>query len=527
MGNAYVTGETNSMNFPTTLNALQGSTGGSTDSFLVKFDPSGQALYSTYLGGVSYDSGWGIVADASGSAYGTGTTASADFPLTPGAFDMTLEGVQEAYVVKVDASGTRIYASLLGAGGEVGRALAVDGNGSAYLAGQTASAGFPTTVGSFDGTFAPPWDGFVAKLNLSAYSVTVDTSPPGLLVNVGGLVRPAPYSFWCVPGTSFVVGAATPQILVRERHEFSTWSDGGNQSHTLACDRDQTVTASFSLTGYHIFVNASPGGQQVSANGSTSRDRVDYWCTLGDRFNIDAPSPQLEGAIRYTFSRWLDGGAQSHEVACTQAWDLWAIFATEFEVEVATDPPGLNVSVDGAIYREPHRFWCPWNTTHELSAPSPQGGPSVRHEFTGWRDEPQRTRTILCTWIAGFTATFHRTFRVTVRTDAPGIPISIDGTDRQAPHTFYCREGEFYALEVPRLHAEQTVLEFTGWEDGRTEPQFVERCDRPSDHAASYRDVAPWSSSAVVAALATSVALPLAVALLLRPRKRKPALPVS
>jgi hypothetical protein len=83
----------------------------------------------------------------------TGETQSSDFPTTAGAFDTSLDGHDDAFVVKVDADGTGLaYASFLG--GEMdydyGAAIAVDGAGSAYVTGYTESSDFPTTPGAFD-----------------------------------------------------------------------------------------------------------------------------------------------------------------------------------------------------------------------------------------------------------------------------------------------------------------------------------------------------------------------------------------
>jgi len=85
-GNAYVTGLTSSINFPTTSGALQTAYRGSTDAFVTKLNPTGSGLvYSTYLGGGGFDFGQTIALDALGDAYVTGQTNSSDFPTTPGA----------------------------------------------------------------------------------------------------------------------------------------------------------------------------------------------------------------------------------------------------------------------------------------------------------------------------------------------------------------------------------------------------------------------------------------------------------
>src|SRR5207245_4882430 len=88
-GNAYVTGDTDSTNFPTTVGAFQtGIAGGGYDAFVTKLNAFGSAplIYSTYLGGDGFDVGHGIAVDAVGNAYVAGVTTSNDFPTTPGAF---------------------------------------------------------------------------------------------------------------------------------------------------------------------------------------------------------------------------------------------------------------------------------------------------------------------------------------------------------------------------------------------------------------------------------------------------------
>ncbi len=81
LGNAYVTGNTISTDFPAPVNALQSTLGGSYDAFLFKLNPSGQALYATYLGGSSFDYGLDVQTDATSTAYVLGWTDSNDFPV--------------------------------------------------------------------------------------------------------------------------------------------------------------------------------------------------------------------------------------------------------------------------------------------------------------------------------------------------------------------------------------------------------------------------------------------------------------
>ena len=160
------------MNFPTTPGTLDTNLGGPTDAFVTKLDASGAALvYSTYLGGISFERGMGIAVEGAGSAYVTGTTTSTDFPTTSGAFDTTYNDGGDIFVTKLDPSGATLgYSTYLGGGGsDQSNSIALDSAGDAYLTGSTsprpASPNFPTTPGAFDTTLDGPVDAFVTKLD--------------------------------------------------------------------------------------------------------------------------------------------------------------------------------------------------------------------------------------------------------------------------------------------------------------------------------------------------------------------------
>ena len=177
----YVTGSTAAIDFPTTVGTFDASwNGGGSDVFVAKLDASGAELvYSTYLGGSGADVGTALAVDFVGSAYLTGSTSSADFPITPGAFDASAAG-GDAFVTKLDPLGSALeYSTYLGGTGfDRGNGIAVDHSGSAYVTGQTSSRDFPTTAGAFDtsanGAFEVI-DAFVTKLNVSGAALLYST----------------------------------------------------------------------------------------------------------------------------------------------------------------------------------------------------------------------------------------------------------------------------------------------------------------------------------------------------------------
>jgi uncharacterized repeat protein (TIGR01451 family) len=184
-GNAYVTGQTASANFPVSGNTYDATYASGADVFVTKINANGSALdYSTYLGGSGDDIGYGVAIDASGNAYVTGSTGSTDFPTTPGAFQGTLQGGSlpgDAFVTKLNPTGTAlVYSTYLGgASADQANAIAVDSLGSAYVAGYTTSPDFPTTAGAFQtiygGGGTPYGDAFVTKLNLTGGALAYST----------------------------------------------------------------------------------------------------------------------------------------------------------------------------------------------------------------------------------------------------------------------------------------------------------------------------------------------------------------
>jgi uncharacterized protein (TIGR03437 family) len=174
-GNIYVAGNTASLDFPT-KGAIQVTTGGSGDAFLVKLSPNGAPLvYSTYLGGNANDSASAVAIDAAGNAYIVGTTFSTDFP-TKNPFQGAKGAQQDAFVAKINPTGTAwVYSTYLGGNNvDEGYAIAVDASGSAYVTGYTASTNFPLSS-PFRGSNAASVDAFVTKLNPAGSALVYST----------------------------------------------------------------------------------------------------------------------------------------------------------------------------------------------------------------------------------------------------------------------------------------------------------------------------------------------------------------
>ena len=176
--NIYIAGYTCSTDFPT-VNPLQPAFGGGCpDGFVAKLNPTGSALvYSTYLGGSRDDSGSGIAVDGAGNAYVTGSTRSRDFPTVNPLRPTYGGGLSDAFVAKLNPSGSAlVYSTYLGGNTrDDGAAIAVDSRGNAYVTGGTSSKNFPKEnplQKYYGGGFV---DAFVAKLNPTGSALVYST----------------------------------------------------------------------------------------------------------------------------------------------------------------------------------------------------------------------------------------------------------------------------------------------------------------------------------------------------------------
>lgn len=197
-GNAYVTGTTTSMNFPTT-EPEQAGNGGLADAFMTIVNPTGSAkVASTYLGGSDSDNGEGIALDASGNVYVVGATSSMNFPVSPGALQPTFGGgVIDGFWAKYDPTGNRAASTYLGGSGvDVARAVDVDSAGNSYVTGETDVTDFPGVSPVQEKVKGGSRDAFVAGLNPAGTNIGFSISFGGsqyesgnaIVINSGGLL---------------------------------------------------------------------------------------------------------------------------------------------------------------------------------------------------------------------------------------------------------------------------------------------------------------------------------------------------
>lgn len=165
--NAFVTGLTYSIDFPTRPGAIQAGYGGAGDAFVSKVSTTaGPLLYSTYLGGSGLDEGKAIAIDTTGNAYVTGLTNSSSFTFSPSGVQPAYAGEGDAFVSELTPTGALSYFTYLGGThADEGDGIAVDPGGNVYITGTTASTDFPTQGAVFQPAYGGGnTDSFVAKI---------------------------------------------------------------------------------------------------------------------------------------------------------------------------------------------------------------------------------------------------------------------------------------------------------------------------------------------------------------------------
>ena len=298
-GNAYVTGETKSTNFPTVAGAYSASLAGGFDVFVTKIAPGGASLiYSTYVGGSSDDSGNAIAVDASGDAFVAGGTASSsDFPTTIGAYQTTFGGGSlDAFVFELSSSGGSLtYSTYLGGSGtDLAEGLALDASGNAYIVGSTYSTNFPTH-GAIQGSINGGSNGFVTKLNSSGNALVYSTYLGGGTGDIAIAVA-ADSS-----GNAYVTGATQNSTFPTTAGAFQkTCGTAANCNGGLSDAFVSVINASGSAFVYSTFLGGSNADQGL---GIAVDAAGDAYVTGQTQSNTDFPT---KSAIQATFG----GGTQ-------------------------------------------------------------------------------------------------------------------------------------------------------------------------------------------------------------------------
>ena len=326
LGFAYVTGITYSSNYP----VISGSyditfNSGECDAFLTKVNATGTALiFSTYIGGNSYDYAYDLTLDSSGYIYVLCTTYSANFPVTSGSYDTSQNGNYDIAVTKFNTAGSAlVYSAFIGGSSyEVGNGIAVDSSGNVYITGQTYSSDYPVTTGAYDTIFnGGDYDAFVTKLSPTGISLIYSTFLGGSVTEVGNGIAVDS------SGNAYVTGHTYSSNFPTTSNGYDTSFNGGDYDAFITKINQAGNALSYASflggsgvdSGYGLAVDS---GENVYIVGSTRSSN--YPVTAGvadsvfngvcDVFVTKLFSGYTTGALTGTITASLTGTALSGAV---------------------------------------------------------------------------------------------------------------------------------------------------------------------------------------------------------------------
>jgi uncharacterized repeat protein (TIGR01451 family) len=381
-GNAYVTGDTDSTDFPT-RNPLQ-PRGGLDDAFVVKLNADGNALvYSTYLGGSHIDEAEGIAVDGSGNAYVTGATFSSTW-LTDNPM-RAYSGMGDAFVVKLNASGSALaYGTYLGgSGSDFGSDIAVDNNGYAYVSGEAYSTDFPTE-NPLQADYGGFGDVFVAKLNADGNALVYSTY-------LGGSYKDYSYGIAIDSGgNAYVTGSTESTDFPTTTGALDTTcgTDGNCDNDTGFYTHGDAFVAKLNDSGNALLYGTYLGGSNVDKGYAIAVDNTGDAYVAGDTYSDDFSTlGSLQG---------YGGDADAFVVKLDNDGSV-LIYSTylggstsDYGTGIATDNAG-NVFVVGITFSEDFPVEDPLQNTHgggytdafvarisDAPLPTPTPGPNLR-----------------------------------------------------------------------------------------------------------------------------------------------------
>jgi hypothetical protein len=316
-GDAYVTGTTSSPNFPLANALFSSSAGVGIHAFVTELNPAGSGLvYSTYLGGSSFDEAAAIAVDSGGNAVVAGFTASPDFPLA-NPVQTPLAGGYDAFVTRLNSTGTALVESTFfgGNGSDAANAVAYGDSNAVYVAGQTQSLNYPIENAT-QSALAGAQNAFLAVFTLPPqYAGSLDEAD---CTNIGGWA-------WDANNPNKTVSV---DVL-----------DGANLIATVPASSFEATLASAGIgNGYHAFNYSTPSSLKDGAAQSISL-RISQTST-----GIGAPQSLSCAAIMPSVD--IDMPASGVTVSGTVTVAGWAI---DNASTVGTAISSVQVLVDGTV----------------------------------------------------------------------------------------------------------------------------------------------------------------------------------
>jgi uncharacterized repeat protein (TIGR02543 family) len=253
-----------------------------------------------------------------------------------------------------------------------------------------------------------------ASFTLFPVNITVNTNPPGRTFTVDGVQYTNSQSFVWSATQTHELSTTSPQGDTATRYLWSSWSDGGAQTHNVAPITNTTYTVNFS-TQHYLSMNAGTGGT-VSPPSN--------WFNSGQVVAISATP-----GTGYSFGNWSGSGTGSYTGTNNPSSVTMNSPITEtgnftpntIQVTVQTSPAGRSIIVDGTTYTAPQVFNWQANSNHTISTDSIQNGAAgTRYIWSGWNDAGARTHTVSSLVNTTFTATFSTQYLLTMNAGTGG-----------------------------------------------------------------------------------------------------------
>lgn len=415
-GNAYVTGETLSGDFPTTKDAFDKTFGNSpdnpgSDAFVAKVNAAGDNLvYSTYLGGSQSDVGYGIAIDDDGNAYITGTTFSLNFPSKNAIFFPYFNGASDAFVTVLNSAGKDLlYSGYYGGGGnDVGYDITLGPDGDVYVAGSTYPVvdqpGFPI-FGSLQTSEAGKEDAFLARFKqygkgTPLLTLYIEYSIPfggslgdratGIAVDYAGHVyisgwtssndlwnkNPWPQGSSLRGNTDYFVAKINPVCCFVDELIYSTYLGGSGEEGIGDSYEDGTSDiatdgyGSIYVTGGTTSINDFPIEKAIQPKYTGDQDA--FVTKLSDYLLVAPMSPSIRTMIKIgSLSQTLEYEYKvSNDWLSEQNLDRWTLlFDPQLQVVITASPDGWFNNQSGDIYL-PGAVWTSLNVIEPGSSES-------------------------------------------------------------------------------------------------------------------------------------------------------------
>lgn len=289
--------------------------------------------------------------------------------------------------------------------------------------------------------------------------VTIATAPSGLQIIVDGVTYTAPQTFQWAAGSSHTIGVGSPQGSGGTRYLFTSWSDGGAQTHTITAPANPTTYTANFRTQYRLTTGVSPAASGVV---QVSPPSSDGYYDSGAFVQLSASANP--GSTFASWSGSVSGSNNPVTITMNAPVNVTALFTGPpgTGITITTNPPGLEIIVDGVRYTAPHQ--AQWNpgSTHTIGAVTPQGSSGTRYVFRSWSDggAPEHSVTApanATTFVANFTVQ-HQLTTTVIPPGAGWIT-----TSPASPDGFY-DEGTFVQLSAQAAGG----FQFASWSGGFT-----------------------------------------------------------